>query len=172
MKNRTYIRYSRIFPTVAWVKISRRISLPHYTVLLSLFLQFLGIRRCPQRFNRQLPRFVPYSVTNRRRRGRRKGFLIRMERTGPWKKWPAAIPPCLCSGECGSKPYPPEIMPRLYLPQNAVLQYGGRGSPLPENRLRQGLDVWERMPLSRLKSTWDQSHSVPVTVSRSTSRVS
>lgn len=45
-------------------------------------------------------------------------------------------------------------------------------SPLPENRLRQGLDVWERMPLSRLKSTWDQSHSVPVTVSRSTSRVS
>lgn len=90
----------------------------------------------------------------------------------PWKKWLSAIPPCLCSGECGSKPYPPEIMPRLYLPQNAVLQYGGRGSPLPENRLRQGLDVWERMPLSRLKSTWDQSHSVPVTVSRSTSRVS
>lgn len=65
-----------------------------------------------------------------------------------------------------------EIMLRLYSPQNAGLQYDGRGSPLPENRLRQGLDVWERMPLSRLKSTWDQSHSVPVTVSRSTSRVS
>lgn len=173
MKNRTYIRYSRIFPTVAWVRISRRISLPHYTVLLSLFLQFP--------WNPSLPTAVQSPITMNRAVFRDKPAQERTEKRFsysdgtdplPWKKWLSAIPPCLCSGECGSKPYPPEIMPRLYLPQNAVLQYGGRGSPLPENRLRQGLDVWERMPLSRLKSTWDQSHSVPVTVSRSTSRVS
>ena len=33
MKNGKYIQYSRIFQTFAWVKISRRISLPHYAVL-------------------------------------------------------------------------------------------------------------------------------------------
>ena len=32
-KNRKYIQYSRIFHTFAWIKISRRISLPHYAVL-------------------------------------------------------------------------------------------------------------------------------------------
>ena len=33
MKNGKYTKYSHIFHTFAWVKISRRISLPHYAVL-------------------------------------------------------------------------------------------------------------------------------------------
>ena len=33
MKNGKYTKYSRIFHTFAWVKISRRISLSHYAVL-------------------------------------------------------------------------------------------------------------------------------------------
>ena len=37
MKNGKYIEYSRIFHTFARVKISRRISLPHYAVLPLLF---------------------------------------------------------------------------------------------------------------------------------------
>ena len=32
-ENGKYTEYSRIFHTFAWVKISRRISLPHYAVL-------------------------------------------------------------------------------------------------------------------------------------------
>lgn len=81
MKNRTYIRYSRIFRTVAWVKISRRISLPHYTVLLSLFLQFP--------WNPSLPTAVQSPITMKRAVFRdkpaqertEKRFFIRMERT-------------------------------------------------------------------------------------------
>ena len=37
MKNGKYIEYSRIFHTFARVKISRRISLPHYAVLPYLY---------------------------------------------------------------------------------------------------------------------------------------
>ena len=55
MKNGKYIQYSRIFHTFAWVKISRRISLPHYAVLpyikkgeaTSLQLPFMEIAYCP-----------------------------------------------------------------------------------------------------------------------------
>ena len=43
MKNGKYTEYSRIFHTFAWVKISRRISLPHYAVLPKKYLRIAGI---------------------------------------------------------------------------------------------------------------------------------
>ena len=48
----------------------------------------------------------------------KKEFLIQIERIVPWKEWLAMIQPCYYKGERGNKPYPLEIMLRLYLLQN------------------------------------------------------
>ena len=47
-----------------------------------------------------------------------KHSLSQIERIVPWKEWLAMIQPCYYKGERGNKPYPLEIMLRLYLLQN------------------------------------------------------
>ena len=51
-------------------------------------------------------------------RTKKKEFLSQIERIVPWKEWFAMIQPCYYKGERGNKPYPLEIMLRLYLLQN------------------------------------------------------
>ena len=51
-------------------------------------------------------------------RTKKKAFLDQIERIVPWKEWLAMIQPCYYKGERGNKPYPLEIMLRLYLLQN------------------------------------------------------
>lgn len=51
-------------------------------------------------------------------RTKKKEFLTQIERFVPWKEWLALIQPCYYKGERGNKPYPLEIMLRLYLLQN------------------------------------------------------
>ena len=51
-------------------------------------------------------------------RTKKKEFLSQIERIVPWKAWLAMIQPCYYKGERGNKPYPLEIMLRLYLLQN------------------------------------------------------
>ncbi len=51
-------------------------------------------------------------------RTKKKEFLAQIERIVPWKEWLALIQPCYYKGERGNKPYPLEIMLRLYLLQN------------------------------------------------------
>lgn len=49
---------------------------------------------------------------------KKKEFLAQIERIVPWKEWLELIQPCYYKGERGNKPYPLEIMLRLYLLQN------------------------------------------------------
>ena len=51
-------------------------------------------------------------------RTKKKEFLTQMERIIPWAEWLALIKPCYYKGERGNKPYPLELMLRLYLLQN------------------------------------------------------
>ena len=51
-------------------------------------------------------------------RTKKKEFLAQIERIVPWKEWLSLIQPCYYKGERGNKPYPLEIMLRLYLLQN------------------------------------------------------
>mgnify|MGYP001103319647 CR=1 FL=1 len=51
-------------------------------------------------------------------RTKKKGFLAQMERIIPWTEWHAQIKSCYCKGERGNKPYPLEVMLRLYMVQN------------------------------------------------------
>lgn len=51
-------------------------------------------------------------------RTKKKEFLAQIERIVPWKEWLELIQPCYYKGERGNKPYPLEIMLRLYLLQN------------------------------------------------------
>ena len=51
-------------------------------------------------------------------RTKKKEFLSQIERIVPWGEWLAMIQPCYYKGERGNKPYPLEIMLRLYLLQN------------------------------------------------------
>lgn len=51
-------------------------------------------------------------------RTKKKKFLDQIERIIPWKEWLAIIRPCYYKGERGNKPYPLEVMLRLYLLQN------------------------------------------------------
>ncbi len=51
-------------------------------------------------------------------RTKKKEYLSQIERIVPWKEWLALIQPCYYKGERGNKPYPLEIMLRLYLLQN------------------------------------------------------
>ena len=51
-------------------------------------------------------------------RTKKKEFLSQIERIVPWKEWLSLIRPCYYKGERGNKPYPLEIMLRLYLLQN------------------------------------------------------
>ena len=51
-------------------------------------------------------------------RSKKKEFLSQIERIVPWKERLAMVQPCYYKGERGNKPYPPEIMLRLYLLQN------------------------------------------------------
>lgn len=51
-------------------------------------------------------------------RTKKKEFLSQIEQIVPWKEWLAMIQPCYYKGERGNKPYPLEIMLRLYLLQN------------------------------------------------------
>lgn len=51
-------------------------------------------------------------------RTKKKEFLAQIERIVPWKEWLKLIQPCYYKGERGNKPYPLEIMLRLYLLQN------------------------------------------------------
>lgn len=172
MKNRTYIRYSRIFPTVAWVKISRRISLPHYTVLLSLFLQFL--------WNPSLPTAVQSPITMNRAVFRdkpaqertEKRFFIRMERTpSRGRNGRRRFRRASAAESAAANPIRGDHAPTVFAAKCRSPVWRERlapaGEPSPAGAGRMGTDA--SLPI---KSTWDQSHSVPVTVSRSTSRVS
>lgn len=51
-------------------------------------------------------------------RTRKKEFLTQIERIIPWGEWQALIQPCYYKGERGNKPYPLEVMIRLYVLQN------------------------------------------------------
>lgn len=51
-------------------------------------------------------------------RTKKKEFLTQMKRIIPWAEWLALIKPCYYKGERGNKPYPLELMLRLYLLQN------------------------------------------------------
>ena len=51
-------------------------------------------------------------------RTKKKEFLSQIERIVPWGEWLAMIQPCYYKGARGNKPYPLEIMLRLYLLQN------------------------------------------------------
>lgn len=51
-------------------------------------------------------------------RTKKKVFLAQMERIIPWGEWLAMIQPCYYKGERGNKPYPLEVMLRLYVLQN------------------------------------------------------
>jgi IS5 family transposase len=51
-------------------------------------------------------------------RTKKKEFLTQIERIIPWAEWLALIQPCYYKGERGNKPYPLEVMLRLYLLQN------------------------------------------------------
>lgn len=51
-------------------------------------------------------------------RTKKKDSFSQIKRIVPWKKWLAMIQPCYYRGERGNKPYPLEIMLRLYLLQN------------------------------------------------------
>ena len=51
-------------------------------------------------------------------RTKKKKFLSQIERIVPWGEWLTMIQPCYYKGEHGNKPYPLEIMLRLYLLQN------------------------------------------------------
>ena len=51
-------------------------------------------------------------------RTKKKEFLEQIERIVPWGEWLSLIKPCYYKGERGNKPYPLEIMLRLYLLQN------------------------------------------------------
>ena len=51
-------------------------------------------------------------------RTKKKEFLGQMEQIIPWGKWLAMIQPCYYKGERGNKPYPLEVMLRLYVVQN------------------------------------------------------
>lgn len=51
-------------------------------------------------------------------RTRKKEFLTQIEQIIPWGEWLSLIEPCYYKGERGNKPYPLEIMLRLYLIQN------------------------------------------------------
>lgn len=51
-------------------------------------------------------------------RTKKKGFLSQIEQIVPWEEWLAIIQPCYYKGERGNKPYPLEIMLRLYMLQN------------------------------------------------------
>ena len=51
-------------------------------------------------------------------RTKKKDSFSQIKRIVPWKKWLAMIQPCYYKGERGNKPYPLEIMLRLYLLQN------------------------------------------------------
>ena len=51
-------------------------------------------------------------------RTKKTGFLAQIERIIPWSEWLEMIKPCYYKGERGNKPYPLELMLRLYLLQN------------------------------------------------------
>ena len=51
-------------------------------------------------------------------RTKKKELLEQMDRLIPWGEWEEEIRPCYYKGERGNKPYPLEIMLRLYLLQN------------------------------------------------------
>ena len=64
MKNGKYTKYSRIFHTFAWGKISCRISLPHYAVLpLLKYLRFYRNRNPPSSPDYSLRLGSPCTVT-------------------------------------------------------------------------------------------------------------
>ena len=45
-------------------------------------------------------------------------LLERMENIIPWEEWEAIVKPHYYKGECGNKPYPLELMLRIYTLQN------------------------------------------------------
>lgn len=51
-------------------------------------------------------------------RTKKKEFLEQMDRIIPWGEWIALIQPCYYKGERGNKPYPLELMLRLFLLEN------------------------------------------------------
>ena len=51
-------------------------------------------------------------------RAKKKEFLSQIERIVPWKEWLCLIQPCYYKGERGNKPYPLELMLRIFLLQN------------------------------------------------------
>ena len=51
-------------------------------------------------------------------RTKKKEFLTQIERIVPWKEWLVLIQPCYYKGERGNKPYPLELMLRIFILQN------------------------------------------------------
>ena len=48
----------------------------------------------------------------------KKEFLEKIERIIPWEAFLELIKPCYYKGKCGNKPYPMEVMLRIFLLQN------------------------------------------------------
>jgi len=48
----------------------------------------------------------------------KKEFLEKIDAIIPWEEWKAMITPCYYKGERGNKPYPLELMLRIYILQN------------------------------------------------------
>ena len=76
-------------------------------------------------------------------RTKKKEFLSQIERIVPWGEWLAMIQPCYYKGERGNKPYPLEIMLRLYLLQN-LYDLSGRGNSGRGNRQPRIFGVLQR----------------------------
>lgn len=51
-------------------------------------------------------------------RTNKKDFLEKMDRIIPWAEIIKIIEPCYYKGERGNKPYPPELMLRIFILQN------------------------------------------------------
>lgn len=51
-------------------------------------------------------------------RTKKKEFLTQIERLIPWGEWVALIQPCYYKGERGNKPFPLELMLRIFILQN------------------------------------------------------
>lgn len=48
----------------------------------------------------------------------KKEFLDKIDKIIPWEEWKAIVRPHYYNGECGNKPYPIELVLRIYILQN------------------------------------------------------
>lgn len=91
-------------------------------------------------------------------RTKKKEFLAQIERIVPWKEWLELIQPCYYKGERGNKPYPLEIMLRLYLLQNLYDLSDEEPLQKPSTAGHfQIFAVWIRAIKCRTAIRWDDS---------------